>query len=256
LALHIACSTLCFASQPLDVALARIADLEFSKVELALIENRAHLNPSEVARDPNAALRKIRMGPSLTAAAMYLEIAGADPAEFRRQFEAVCKLAKLLTVTCITIPTAPVGSDVAAEVQRLRESCAHATAQGITLCVENHVGRLAQDPDGGIALCKAVPGLALTLDPSHYINGPHQNRDFSSVFPYVQHVHLRDTGTGPNQMQVQIGQGLVEYSRILAHLQRCRYQRTLSVEIIDEPGCEFDVETEVRKLTRLIDSLV
>ena len=254
--MHIACSTLCFASQPLEVALTRIADLEFSTVELALIEGRAHLNPSEVVRDPTAALRKIRMGPSLTAAAMYVEIAADDPTEYRRQFEAVCKLAKMLTVTCITIPTAPVGSDMGAEVQRLRELCSHATAQGITLCVENHVGRLAQEPAGAIALCEAVPGLGLTLDPSHYINGPHQNRDYSDVFPFVQHVHLRDTGPGPNQMQVQIGQGLIEYSRILAHLERCAFNRTLSVEIIDEPGCTLDIETEVRKLNRLLESLV
>jgi sugar phosphate isomerase/epimerase len=69
-------------------------------------------------------------------------------------------------------------------------------------------------------------------------------------------VHLRDTGTGPNQMQVQIGQGQVEYSRVLAQLGRYGYNRTLSIEIIDEPGLALDVETEVRKLKLLLESLV
>ena len=253
--MHIACSTLCFASQPLETALRRIAEMEFSKVEIALVENWAHLNPSEIVKDPAAALRKIRMGPSLSAAAFYVGIAAEDPAEYRRQFEAINKLAKMLTVTCITIPTVPLGSDMAAEIKRLRELCAVSNAEGITLCIENHVGRLAQEPAMAVALCQAVPGLGLTLDPSHYINGPHQNKEYGEVFPFVQHVHLRDTGTGPNQMQVQIGQGLIEYSRVMSQLERFKYNRCMSVEIIDEPGGTLDVETEVRKLKLLLESL-
>jgi sugar phosphate isomerase/epimerase len=253
--LHISCSTLCFASQPLEVALRRIAEMEFSRVEVALVENWAHVNPSEIVKDPAAAMRRIRLGPSLSLVAFYVGISTEDPTEYRRQFEAICKLAKMLTATCITIPTVPVGSDMAAEITRLRELASIATTSGITLSIENHVGRLAQDPAVAVALCKAVPGLGLTLDPSHYVNGPHQNKEYGEVFPFVQHVHLRDTGTGPNQMQVQIGQGLIEYSRILAQLQRVNYQRNMSIEIIEEPGTTFDVETEIRKLKLLLESL-
>jgi sugar phosphate isomerase/epimerase len=253
--LHIACSTLCFASQPLEVALRRIAEMEFSRVEIALVENWAHLNPSEIVHDPAGAVRRIRLGPSLSAVALYVGISAEDPAEYRRQFEAICKLAKMLTITCITIPTAPVGSDIAIEIKRLRELSAIATTGGITLCIENHVGRLAQDPATAVALCKEVPDLGLTLDPSHYVNGPHQNREYGEVFPFVQHVHLRDTGSGPNQMQVQIGQGLIEYSRVISQLERYNYERNISIEIIEEPGGTLDVETEVRKLKLLLESL-
>jgi sugar phosphate isomerase/epimerase len=253
--LHVACSTLCFASQPLEAALRRIVELEFSRVELALVENWAHLNPSEIAKNPSAALRRIRMGPSLTVVAFYLGISASDHSEYRRQFDAVCKLAKMLTVTCITIPTAPLGGDFAAETGRLRDLCTYATSEGITLCIENHAGRLAQNPTVAVALCEAVPGLGLTLDPTHYVNGPHQNKDYSEVFPYVQHVHLRDSGTGPTQVQVQIGQGQIEYSRLIAQLERHGYNRSLSIEIIDEPGGKLDVEAEVRKLKLLLESL-
>src|SRR5206468_6027826 len=147
--------------------------------------------------------------------AFYVGISAEEPTEFRRQFEMICKLAKMMTVTCITIPTAPVGSDFAAEVKRLRDLCSFSTGEGITLCIENHVGRLAQDPATAVALCQEVSGLGLTLDPTHYVNGPHQNKEYGAVFPFVQHVHLRDSGTGPNQVQVQIGQGVIEYSRVL-----------------------------------------
>src|SRR5262245_57387623 len=229
--------------------------MEFSRVEIALVENWAHLNPSEIVNDPAAAVRRIRLGPSLSAVALYVGISAEDPAEYRRQFEAICKLAKMLTITCITIPTAPVGSDMATEINRLRDLSDSARTGGITLCIENHVGRLAQDPATAVALCKAVPDLGITLDPSHYVNGPHQNREYGEVFPYVQHVHLRDSGTGPNQMQVQIGQGLIEYSRVLSQLDRYNYQRNISIEITEEPGGTLDVETEVRKLKLLLESL-
>ena len=254
--MHIACSTGCFASLSLDQALRRIADLEFSKFELALIEGGPHLHPSRVAEDPAGAFREIRTGPSLTAAALYVDISADDPEEYRRQLQATCRLAKMLTVTCITILPAAVGSDVAGEIRRLRDLVAQTTAEGITLAIENQVGRLAQDPAVAVSLCQNVPGLALTLDPTHYVNGPHQNRDYSEVFPYVQHVHLRDSGTAPNQAQVQIGQGLIEYGRVLSQLGRYGYDRAITIEIIDEPGSPLDVETEVRKLKLLLESLI
>jgi sugar phosphate isomerase/epimerase len=252
---HIACSTLCFASLPLDLALRRIADLEFSKVELALLP-QGQLQPTEVAASVEAAQRRVRLGPSLSVAALYLDLPTDDSAENRSQLEAVFKFAKALAATCVTIPVATVGTDWDHEVQRLRKYRAIAAGEGLTLCVENHVGRLAQDPATAVKLCEAVRGLGLTLDPGHYVNGPHQNRDYDAVFPFVQHVQLRDAGTAAGQAQVQVGRGKIEYSRVLAQLERCHYDRTLSIEIIDEPGVKFEVETEVRKLKLLLESLM
>lgn len=254
--MHIACSTLCFASRPLEEALKQISALEFTQVEIALVEGWAHLNPSEVARDLGGVVRRIRLGPGLSPAALYVRIAAQDPEEYLRQLQAICRMAKMLTASCITIPPALAGSDLDAEVRRLFRLCSAADQEGITLNIENEVGRLAQEPATAVELCKAVPGLGLTLDPSHYINGPHQNKDFSQVFPYVQHVHLRDTATGANQKQVPVGQGLVEYSRIMTQLLRNGYRRTLSIEIIDQAGSTIDVESEVRKLKLLLESLL
>ena len=254
--MHITCSTLCFSTLPLDQALHKISSLGFIEAEIALVENWAHINPSEVLRDPVNAARRIRMAQNLIPTALFVGITAEEPDEYRRQLEAVCRLAKMLTVTLITIPTVPVATAVETEVKRLRELSACANQQGITLSIENTVGHLAQDPSVAVALCEAVPGLGLTLDPSHFINGPHQNKDFSNVYPYVQHVQLRDTGTGKNQMQVPIGQGLIEYGKIVTQLSRFGYKRDLTIEIIDGPELNMDVETEVRKLKLLLETLV
>src|SRR5204862_794296 len=127
---------------------------------------------------------------------------------------------------------------------------------GLLLTLATLTGTLTEDPDLAVTLCERVPGLGLTLDPSHYIAGPLQGQSFDQVYPYVRHVHLRDTGRGPNQMQVHVGQGEVEYGRIVAQLLRHNYDRLLTVAIHDIPDAPFAMDAEVRKLKYLLESLV
>jgi sugar phosphate isomerase/epimerase len=124
------------------------------------------------------------------------------------------------------------------------------------VAVNTHVGTLAEDPDVAVTLCQRVPGLGLALDPSHYLAGPNQGKCYDQVFPYVRHVKLRDTGRGPNQFQVRVGQGEVEYGRIVSQLARHHYERGLTVDVRDLPDPPFPMEPEVRKLKYLLESLV
>jgi len=96
----------------------------------------------------------------------------------------------------------------------------------------------------------------LTLDPSHFLQGAHKNEDFDIVFPYVNNVHLRDTGIGPGEFQVRVGQGRVDYARIVDKLERYGYNRALTVAIIDRIENPFDREVEVRKLKLLLETLI
>jgi sugar phosphate isomerase/epimerase len=72
----------------------------------------------------------------------------------------------------------------------------------------------------------------------------------------VRHVHFRDTGRRPDQFQVKVGQGQVEYGKIVSHLDRTGYDRLLTVDIHDIPDSPFVMESEVRKLKFLLESLV
>ena len=91
-----------------------------------------------------------------------------------------------------------------------------------------------------------MPGLGLTLDPSHYLVGTEPTQDYDDLFPFVRHVRLRDTA--PDRLQVRVGQGQVEYGRIISQLSRERYERALSVDIHDTPDTGYPMEPEVRKL--------
>src|SRR5947208_1257020 len=255
-AVYVACSTLCFARFPLDEALRKIAELEFSKVDVAIHEQGPHLRPSEVLADVGLAAQRIRIGPSLSPAAFSVEIDAPDQLGYHQQLQALCHLARLSMVPVITIPAATSGSGVDAEAKRLSALVHLASLEGIVLTVETRIGTLTENPDAAIELCKRVPGLGLTLDPSHYIAGPHQGKSFDSVYPYVRHVHLRDTGRSPEQFQVRVGQGEVEYGRLISQLSRYNYNRLLTVDIRDSAEPPFPLEPEVRKLKYLLESLV
>jgi sugar phosphate isomerase/epimerase len=253
---YVACSTQCFARYPLERALRIIGELEFSKLDVAIHEQGPHLRPSEVAADVTLAAQRIRIGPSLTPAAFSVEIEAPTDTEYQRQLRAVCRLARLSTVSVITLAAATSGSGLDAEVQRLSSLIQVAQAEGIVLTVATRTGTLTENPETAIELCQRVPGLGLTLDPSHYIAGPHQGKSFDQVYPYVRHVHLRDTGRSPGHFQVRIGQGEVEYGRIVAQLSRYHYDRLLTVDIHDFADAPFAMEPEVRKLKYLLESLV
>jgi sugar phosphate isomerase/epimerase len=252
----VACSTLCFGRHPLDQALRIIGELGFSKVDVALREEGPHLRPSQVAADVAAAAHRIRSGPSLAPAAFDVDIQAGTEADFHQHLRAVCRLARLTTVPLLTLPAAATGTGVHAEVARLTGLVHLAESEGVVLCVATRIGTLTEHPETAVELCQRVPGLGLTLDPSHYIAGPNQGKNYDPVFPHVRHVHLRDTGRVAGQFQVRVGQGEVEYGRIVAQLARYNYDRLLTVAIHDIPDAPFAMEPEVRKLKYLLESLV
>ena len=254
--MFVACNTLCFSKEPLAKALRHIADLEFRKIDLALVEGGDGLHPSELAENLEAALGRLRKGPSISPSAFGADYGDLDAAVFRKRFDATCRLAKALTVAVITIPAAPLGTAFDDEVKRLQALNSSAMREGLVLALMTDSATLTADPAQAAALCKAVPGLGLTLDPSHYIQGPLAGGNYDEVFPFVQNVLLRDTGKKPGEFQVRIGQGEIEYGRIVNLLERNGYDRALTVSILDSLDSPFEVEAEVRKLKRLLESLI
>jgi sugar phosphate isomerase/epimerase len=252
----VACSTLCFGRLALEDALRILAELEFSKFEAAIHEHGRQLRPSEIAADIGHAAARLRHGPGLTPAAFSVEIDADSAEEHDRQFTAVCRLARISAVPLVSLKAAAVDTDLDDEVARLKHLVELAAADGIQVAVSTLIGTLTEDPDVALTLCQRVEGLGLTLDPSHYIAGPHGGKSHDVLYPYVKHVHLRDTGRGPNQFQVRVGQGEVEYGRIIAQLARYQYERVLTVDIHDIPDAPFAMQPEVRKLKYLLESLV
>ena len=96
--------------------------------------------------------------------------------------------------------------------------------------------------------------MGLSLVPSYYICGPHNGESYDQVYPYVYHVYLRDTT--PEEIQVQVGLGEVDYSRLISQLRREDYDRTLSVDFFPYRYGDLDRPLELRKMRMLLESLL
>jgi sugar phosphate isomerase/epimerase len=228
-------------------------EMRYSKVDLAIHESGPHLKPSEVLADLNRHALMLRVS-GLSFAAFHLEIQATDPDHHKEQLRSLCRFARLMTVPVICIPAAAAGSDFDEEVRRLTGLCKLAVSEGVILTVETHLETLTADPKAATELCQRVPGLGLTLDPSHYTVGPLPLPDYDDIYPHVCHVRLRDTA--PGKMQVRIGQGQIEYGKIISLLEREGYERALTVDIRDRPPQDYPTDPEVRKLKYLLESMV
>lgn len=253
--MYVACSTLSFTKLTLEDALRTIREMRFAKADLAIHAVGPHLTPEQVAADPGRAAQVLKAG-NLPLAAMHVDTGDAPPADARTQLRAVARLARVTATPLLTVPAAALGSDFDAEADRFREWVKVTSAEGVILTVETHSATLTADPLGAAELCRRVPGLFLTLDPSHYQIGAHGPVGHDALFPLVRHLRLRDTGSAPDQFQVRIGQGLLEYGRVISMLEKFRYERGLTVDVRDVADCPFPIEPEVRKLKYLLESLV
>jgi len=250
---YVACSSLCFGRYPLAQALHTISELNFHKVDLALHESGPHIKPSDVAADLNRVAQMLRKA-NVAYAAFHVEIAAPDPEKYKETLRVVCRLGRVLAVPLVNVSAAPVGTDLESEVARLTSLCRVAESEGVILTVETHSQTLTADPARAAELCRQVPGLGLTLDPSHYLVTNPGAPDYDELYPFVRHVRLRDTA--PNRLQVKVGQGQVEYGKIVSQLSRERYERALSVDIHDTAEAGSPPESEVRKLKYLLESMV
>jgi sugar phosphate isomerase/epimerase len=232
-------------------AIDKLVDLEFTTIELPLHEELDYLKPSEVAADLDRAIDICLNTQRLNLTAFSVEISAAGEA-FYEQFAACCKLAKATKVVTVTAASGELGTPFNEEVERLRRLVAIASLEGVRVGMRSQVGRLSEDPDTVVVLCDNVEGLGVALDPSHYICGPHQGRSIEKLIKYVYHVMLRDTTK--TKMQVRVGQGEVDYGKLIGQLRRVGYNRALSIHIEELP--DVDHQAELRKMRLLLESLL
>ena len=246
----VAASTECFGNLPMQDAINRLTDLEYSGIEIAIDEDGIQLRPSEVESHFDRAVTLCRDTHRLDLVAYSVNITATGD-EYYRQFRTICKLAKATKVVTLTVPSGELGTPFNEEVERLRRLVDFAAMEGARVGLRSQIGRLSEDPDTTIVLCDNVKGLGVTLDPSHYLCGPHSNRSIDKLMKYVYHVHLRDSSK--DELQVRVGQGEIDYGKLVTQLERDKYDRALTVHMSPMEG--LDHRVELRKLRRLLETL-
>jgi sugar phosphate isomerase/epimerase len=229
----------------------QLLELEYSCVEIMVHETGGHLKPSDVLADLEKATAICRQIHRLTPVALSVDIEAPEPLYYH-QFAACCRLAKTIKIVTLTVRSAELGTPFNAEVERLRNLAALAAREGVRVGMLTEAGRMTENPGTAVVLCDNVKGLGITLDPSHYVCGPLQGGNYEQVMKYVYHVRLRDTTA--DQLQVRVGQGNVEYGRLVNQLNKVRYDRALCVDILPTP--DVDQLSEMRKVRLLLESLL
>ena len=242
-------STECLPDMPLAAAMERLSELEFTAVELDVHEHGGHLKPAQVAANPEAAIAECSDLQRLRPVAV--SFAAAETPEVYDHFSACCRLAKSLGVVTMVVESSELGTPFNGEIERLRKLVGIASGLGVVVAVKTSAGRMTQDAETTASLCRNVPGLGVALDPSHFIYD-HKIASWEPILKYVCHVHLRDTK--PDAFQVRVGQGDVEYGKLVAQLERVGYKRALCAHMPPMEG--VDQVAELRKMRLLLESLL
>ena len=250
--MFIAATTACFPDVPLPDVIDLLIELEFTAVEIAVHDDGEQLSSARVAEHFDETLRLVRDTHRLDISAYDIRIL-AEGEEYYERFAAICHLAKATKVVTVNVPSSPQGTPFNEEIERLQRLVKIGEDDGVRIAIRNEIGCISEDPDTVKSLCDYVPGLGLAFDPSHHLCSPaYRSRNVEKLMPHVYNVHLRDSKK--DKLQVRVGQGDIEYGRLLSSLQRDGYDRALCVDF--RPDGEVDVRQELRKLRLLLESLL
>ena len=169
----VAASSECFPQLSLDGVLQRLVDLEYNNIEIAIHEHGGQLKPSEVLADLDRHDCQLPRDVS------------ADDLRLQRRY----RRPKASCTTSSSPPAAGWPRPPRSSRSRCRPpSWARPSTPRSSACSgwsrspratacwsasKTEIGRITQDPDTAVVLCDNVKGLGITLDPSHYIYGPH-----------------------------------------------------------------------------------
>ena len=246
----VAASTSCIPGEPLAEIFDRLVDLEYTNTELLICENGT-IPPSRIAERHDAVVQLRRCSRRITPIAVFFGVEPDSP-EYIEQFTLACRLAKDCGIVVITVHAAVPGTPFNEEIDRLRELVKIGVYHGVVVGVATEAGRITETPETIVSLCKNVKGLGVTLDPSHFIYNLPKPKDYESILPHVCHVRLRDTTQ--KQFQTGIGQGIIEFGKLVVQLNKVEYRRALCVDIAPIPN--IDQSAELRKMRLLLESLL
>jgi sugar phosphate isomerase/epimerase len=246
----VAASLECFPHLGIRDACQKVIDLEYSAIELDLHED-GHVPPSKIHAD-------LAWGLHACQDTLRLEIVGysvdihATGEEYFAQFESCCKIAKATKIVTISVPSSPLGTPFNEEVERLQRLADIGKTYGVRVAVKGMLGRLTEDPDTVKVMCEHIKGLGFSFDPSQYLCGPYSNRDLDHLMKYVFQVSLRDSTE--KKIQVRIGQGVIDYGKLIHQLRRAGYSQALCAHFAPVEGVDHD--SEMRTFRMLIESLL
>ncbi|BBX06978.1 sugar phosphate isomerase/epimerase family protein [Mycolicibacterium aichiense] len=244
---RLGCSTITFRHQALPRALATIADLGFTEIDLGALPGVCDHVPyvlddgavEEVAATVNRSGLTIR---SINCDVGDLNVAvdGAQRSARSRHLEMLIALAavtgaRALVLPCGALshqPRASLDADLGRVADELRAAAETARDCGVELWTESlHFHRLCFDIDRAQKLYDRLgDDVGIVMDFSHIVASGGDPVDFTNRFgARISHVHIRDAL--PGNINLSVGNGAVDFGRGLKALADSGYSGHFALEL-------------------------
>jgi sugar phosphate isomerase/epimerase len=245
-----ACADFTFPLLEHDKALRLISLLDFEGVDIGLFEGRSHLQPSGVlAHDAEGHGRELKkkVGDAGIAVADVFFQGDTDfavkainhpdaavRAEARDYFLRTLEFAASAGsghVTCLPgvlfqeeSPEASWGravEELSARVELAQEA-------KLVFGVEPHLGSIVDTPQKALDLVRAVEGLTVTLDYTHFTKVGIADAEVEPLVACASHFHAR--GARKGALQTVIAENTIDYPRVIRALMKTGYTGYIGVE--------------------------
>jgi sugar phosphate isomerase/epimerase len=237
---QVACSSLCQVKHPLEDALKTISQMGYKYVDLSCLNwppSPPHVNVDDLVKDFDKEASRVETALKANKLKVSnLTFDTINPKEFdtySRRFEAVARLAERLRTRVINIMAPPKASDRADNVARLTVISKIAAGYKVQLTLETHCGQVTELPADAAWYCRQVPGLGLTLDPSHYYAGPNQGKAFEELYPFIRGTGFRAGAMSWETIQMPWGEGPIDFADIVHKLEAAGYRGFYVAEYIE-----------------------
>ena len=261
-----------------DQALSTIRSIGVRAVDVALFARGSHLDVEVIAEDPLYWAGRIQErverhglviadvfltpGPNLETLSPTNPLT-SDIQSSRRMFRQTAEFARKVGSPGITLLPGIVHQgdrpqqafDRAAKELAVRVQMAHDC--GLRCSFEPHFGSLVAAPAQALELVRAVSGLEITLDTSHFVYQGFGLNDIAALIPHTRHVQVRPARR--NHMQVRVHQDESDIPGLINLLYASSYEGFMALEYVwmETWECDrVDNTTETVVLNDLVCSLM
>jgi len=256
-----------------DKALALISLLELPGIDIGLFEDRSHLQPSQMFLDVNGNARELKskmddnnLVPAdifLQAAGDFVSMASNHPAPKVREkarawyldsleFVQICDGGHTTGLPGVYYEEESTQMSYGRACEEMAWRCEKAKEAGIVFAIEPHIGSIVPDPESAAQLVADVPGLALTLDYTHFTKIGMPDERVEPLIAHATHFHAR--GAAEGFLQASYKNNTIDYGRVYDEMVRTKYPGYVGLEYIwiDWENCnEVDNVAEVIQLRDL-----
>ena len=247
----LACADFTYPLLTHESSLQLISMMGFEGVDIGLFEERSHLWPSREFENIEASAQQLKRKVNdcgMQVADVFLQMAEDfvpyainHPEDDRRQkardwfrktleYASACGCKHVTALPGVHFESESIDDSFARSVDELVWRVEQAEASDIIFGIEAHVGSIVSDPKSAEKLVKAVPGLTLTLDYTHFTRLGMADAEVEPLVKYASHFHVR--GAREGRLQERFAASVIDYKQVYETMLATGYSGWIGIEYV------------------------